>query len=257
MTSRRKFLRSMLYCSGILGTGLGGSLMARSAQPGGALSVKEWYMPDEGEPHLRTWMAFGAQADIWSHELLPAVQSNLALIANTIAKYEPVSVLVRKHEYDLARSMMNGNVSLVVAPMDDLWIRDTGPVFVVTEQGDKAAVDLNFNGWGEKQDYDKDAEVAALIAQNASVALLNTDLILEGGCIEVDGHGTAIITESCTLNSNRNPGVSKAQFEDALMPLLGLDKIHLVTRNQRQGYYGWPHRLLCPVYWSWYCGGCL
>jgi agmatine deiminase len=50
-------------------------------------------------------------------------------------------------------------------------------------------------------------------------------LRLEGGCIEVDGHGTAIITESCVLNGNRNPGVSKAQFEATLMPLLGLDKI--------------------------------
>lgn len=63
------------------------------------------------------------------------------------------------------------------------------------------------------------------MARQAGARVINTDLVLEGGCIEVDGQGTAIITESCVLNDNRNPGVSKAQFEDRLMPLLGLDKI--------------------------------
>nr|WP_326521020.1 agmatine deiminase family protein [Leptothoe kymatousa] len=63
------------------------------------------------------------------------------------------------------------------------------------------------------------------MAQQAGVSVINTELVLEGGCIEVDGHGTAIITESCVLNDNRNPGMAKAQFEDLLMPLLGLEKI--------------------------------
>ncbi|MEM7198057.1 MAG: agmatine deiminase family protein, partial [Pseudomonadota bacterium] len=70
-----------------------------------------------------------------------------------------------------------------------------------------------------------DGQVAGFVAQQAGVSVINTALVLEGGCIEVDGHGTAIITESCVLNDNRNPNVSKAQFEDLLMPLLGLDKI--------------------------------
>jgi len=49
--------------------------------------------------------------------------------------------------------------------------------------------------------------------------------VLEGGGIEVDGEGTAIITESCVLNANRNPGVSKAQCEAEPHRLLGLEKI--------------------------------
>jgi len=96
---------------------------------------------------------------------------------------------------------------------------------VLTEQGGKAAVNLNFNGWGRKQRHRQDARIADLVARKAGVKVMRTDLVLEGGCIEVDGDGTAIITGSCTLNSNRNPGVSKAEFTDRLMPLLGLDKI--------------------------------
>jgi agmatine deiminase len=184
-----------------------------------------WRMPDESEPHTRTWMAFGASAGIWGKKLLPEVQRSLALIANTIVKYEPVSMLVREAELAVAEKLLNDQVTIVPYTMNDLWIRDTGPTFVVDDAGQKAAINFNFNGWGNKQRHDLDKGVAPWVAKQAGVKVLGASLVMEGGCIEVDGHGTAIITESCILNKNRNPNVSKDQFEDLLMPLLGLDKI--------------------------------
>ena len=198
------------------------------ADPGGLTSVGDqgqWHMPDEGEPHQRTWMAFGASEEIWGEELLSEVRRNLATIAQAIAKYEPVTMLVRESETDLARELVGPDVEFIVAPLDDLWLRDTGPVFVSTAQGAQAGVDFNFNGWGEKQEFEQDAEVAGFVAQQAGVDALHTELVLEGGGIEVDGQGTAIITESCVLNPNRNPGVSKAEVEAELKRLLGLEKI--------------------------------
>jgi agmatine deiminase len=185
-----------------------------------------WRMPDESEPHTRTWMAFGASQTIWGKKLLPEVRRNLASIATTISRYEPVSMLVREADYDLAHDLMGkAAVKLIVAPLDDLWMRDTGAVFVINSAGKKAGVNFNFNGWGEKQVFKQDAKVAPLITEIAGVPLLDTDLILEGGGIEVDGHGTAIISESCVLNANRNSGVSKADCEAELKRLLGLQKI--------------------------------
>jgi agmatine deiminase len=185
----------------------------------------KWFMPDEGEPHLRTWMAFGASEPIWGKKLLPVVRRNLATIARSIARYEPVSMLVRAGEQGLARQLVGPEVDLIVAPLDDLWMRDTGPVFVLDPQGQKAAIDFNFNGWGEKQAFSQDAKVAGLVAGQAGVEILESQLVLEGGGLEVDGQGTAIITESCVLNPNRNPGVSKAKAEAELKALLGLKKI--------------------------------
>ena len=183
-------------------------------------------MPDEADPHQRTWMAFGANAKIWGRELLPEVQRNLATIARTIAQYEPVSMLVRQSDYALAKKLLGTSaVELIVCPINDLWMRDTGPVFVLTEAGAKAGVDFNFNGWSEKQAYELDAEVAGFVTERARVKSIQTNLVLEGGGIEVDGHGTAIITESCALNANRNPGVTKAACEAELKSLLGLEKI--------------------------------
>lgn len=213
---RRQFLMSSLALS-VTG------LMGMSTNSFAAQST--WRMPDESEPHTRTWMAFGASAGIWGKKLLPEVQRSLALIANTIVKYEPVSMLVREAELAVAEKLLNDQVTIVPYTMNDLWIRDTGPTFVVDDAGQKAAINFNFNGWGNKQRHDLDKGVAPWVAKQAGVKVLGTSLVMEGGCIEVDGHGTAIITESCVLNKNRNPNVSKDQFEDLLMPLLGLDKI--------------------------------
>ena len=183
-------------------------------------------MPDEAEPHARTWMAFGAHLDIWGRKLLPVVQQDLANIAMAIARFEPVSMLVRPNDMARASELLNGSrVELIDQMVDDFWVRDSGPVFVTNQQAQKAAVDFNFNGWGKKQKHAHDAKVAALVASRVGAPRLKTSLVLEGGGIEVDGHGTAIITESCVLNDNRNPGMSKAQFERELKRLLGLKKI--------------------------------
>ena len=182
-------------------------------------------MPEEGAVHERTWMAFGADAAVWGRRLLPKVRRNLAALARTIAQYEPVSMLVRESEYDLARDMVGDGVELAVSLLDDIWIRDTGPVFVIAGDGKKAAVDFNFNGWGEKQAYRNDAGVARLVASRAGVEVIDAGIIMEGGSIEVDGEGTAIITESSIINDNRNPDLTKNACQNILMPLLGLQKI--------------------------------
>ncbi|QDF66929.1 agmatine deiminase family protein [Shewanella sp. SNU WT4] len=218
MATRRRFIQSLGIISAV-------TMFCGPKELWAMSNNKAWFMPDESAPHLRTWMAFGASRKIWGKKLLPEVQRNLATIALTIAKFEPVSMLVRQSDFAVAKQLMGDKVELIVCPLDDLWMRDIGPVFVLNDSGYEAAIDFNFNGWGKKQDFDVDAGVAAFVADNADVDLITTQLILEGGGIEVDGEGTAIITQSCVLNDNRNPALSKAQVEAELKRLLGLDKI--------------------------------
>ena len=52
-----------------------------------------------------------------------------------------------------------------------------------------------------------------------------SDMIAEGGGITVDGEGTVITTESCFLNKNRNPNMSKKAVEDELCRTLGVEKV--------------------------------
>lgn len=191
------------------------NLLASATRPG---------MPDEGQSHTRTWMAFGASQVTWG-DMLAAVQMQLASVANTIARFEPVSMLVRPAEMDLARRLCGPGVELHACALDDLWMRDSGPCFVRQANGEVLALDFNFNGWGHKQAHKHDQRVAAHTAKLSGAKLKRCNLVLEGGAIEVDGAGTALMTESSILNENRNPGMSKQTAEARLKSLLGLQHI--------------------------------
>lgn len=238
MNTRRYFLRhcmvggSALAMGGMLAACGGGTPEIGPVTPappiisgGGVNQSDGWRMPDEAEAHKATWMAYGASSAVWTRAQVPQVQLALVRIANAIAAHEPVNMLVRPFELASARQLLDARVNLIAAEMDDLWIRDTGPVFVRKPNGERAGVKFNFNGWGNKQQFGKDGQVADAVAAQARVPLLATRLVLEGGALEVDGKGTAIITESCVLNGNRNPGWSKADCEAELQRLLGIRKV--------------------------------
>ncbi|MCE6981147.1 agmatine deiminase family protein [Pseudomonas frederiksbergensis] len=223
MSTRREFIKHVSVVAGLgaavsIGLGLK-PLNVQAATPG------VWRMPDEGDKHRRAFVAFGAQEAIWE-DFTPDVQAAIGLIARTIARYEPVTVFCRNNERGLAEEHCGTtDITYVTTELDDVWMRDIGANFVIDGAGGLGAVDFNFNGWGNKQQHGEDAQLAALVASNADADYLRSDLVGEGGGIEVDGHGTAIMTESSWINSNRNPDWSKAEVEQALKACLGLRKI--------------------------------
>ena len=220
MISRRRFSRQF---GGTLAVSFGSGVFHDMAQ-GIPQSQNTWTMPDESAPHRCTWMAFGADEEIWE-DLIDDVRQNLAAVAKAIVRYEPVMMLVRPEERKLAAKLCGEMVTLIETPLNDIWIRDTGPTFVLNANQQLRVVDLNFNGWGEKQDFDDDTRVAEFLAKQSKATHLTTYIVGEGGGIEVDGVGTAIITESCFVNDNRNPDVTKNAIESELKRLLGLKKI--------------------------------
>jgi len=225
MFTRRSLIKSAGLFLGVLL--FGKKIIAAS----NGLVKHSLFMPEEGYPHKKTWMAFVANDYIWSKQQIPEVKKNLALIAKTIAKYEPVSILVSPDDYQQALFLLGGldshnfPIKLIKFELDDLWLRDTGPTFVIGDNREKVAIDFNFNGWGNKQEHSRDAKVAKFIAKQSEAIIKRTNLVLEGGCFEIDGNGTAILTKSCVLNNNRNPQLSQHQVEQELKALLGLRKI--------------------------------
>ncbi|MDH0646589.1 agmatine deiminase family protein [Pseudomonas sp. GD03858] len=218
MPTRRTFLQLSLAAG--IGAGLGLPMgVARAADP------ERWFMPDEGEKQQRAYIAFGAQDDIWE-DFTEDVQAALGRIARAIAAYQPVTVFCRASERDIAEEECGShNITYVETELDDIWMRDIGANFVVDDDGELAAVDFNFNGWGGKQQHRYDSKLAKRVAKLAGAQYQRSGLVGEGGGIEVDGHGTGIMTESSWINDNRNPGWSKAQVEAELKERLGLRKI--------------------------------
>ncbi|WP_306326245.1 agmatine deiminase family protein [Streptomyces venezuelae] len=193
---------------------------ARAASAAGTFRV-----PVEDARHTRTWMAWPDSTSIWG-STLSGVQADIALIARTVAKYEPVVMCANSGSAARARQLCGPTVTVISSiPVDDCWMRDSGPVFRTDGAGGLDAVGLNFNGWGNKQTHARDALVAGRVASYAGVPITYADLVGEGGAIEQDGAGTLMATRSSLVNRNRNPGVSERQLEAAMCAAYGASKV--------------------------------
>ncbi|MCA6091690.1 agmatine deiminase family protein [Streptomyces sp. SCA3-4] len=181
-------------------------------------------MPSESLPHARTFMGWPPARSVWGRDT-PAVREDVAALARTVADYEPVVLLAAPGDVKGARAACGGAVEVVPVPVDDLWLRDTGPVFVTDPAGAVAGVDFRFNGWGGKQAHSRDGLVARRVLETSGIPRIEAPVVAEGGSLETDGVGTLLATESSLVNENRNPGLSRDDVEAALTGLLGIRKV--------------------------------
>lgn len=186
-----------------------------------------WMMPAEWSPHAATWMVWPHNQALWESGwgvTLAEVQIDFARVANAIARFEPVKLVVDPSAISRARELCGTNIELIELVVNDSWCRDSGPSFVCHPQLGTAGVSWRFNAWGGKSAHDLDESLARRILNNQGLEGFCTSLANEGGAIHVDGEGTLITTESVLLNPNRNPGISKAEIEQIFTRLLGVQK---------------------------------
>jgi agmatine deiminase len=183
-------------------------------------------MPAEWAPHERTLMAWPCRTELWG-AVLGRARADTAAVANAIAAFEPVTMVARPADAAAARAALAGAVGVVALEIDDSWLRDNGPVFVLDEDtGERSAVHFGFNAWGERfAGYARDAAVGAVLAERLGDPVRRAPLVLEGGSIAVDGSGTLLTTEQCLLHPNRNPGLDRAAIEAVLREHLGVRRV--------------------------------
>lgn len=182
-------------------------------------------MPAEWAPHSGCWMGWPKRESIW-HGHMEAARDDYARVAQAIARFEPLTMLADSEHVADASSRCGSTVRVVAIPMDDSWLRDSGPTFVLDAAGERAATLFTFNAWGAKcQPFDKDAAVGARVAAFAAAPAFRSELVVEGGAFLSDGEGTLITAESCVLNPNRNPGWTKARADAELRAMLGVQKV--------------------------------
>jgi agmatine deiminase len=190
--------------------------------------------PAEWSQHVALWTAFPADGDLWRDNLAPA-QAEVATMVRALAAAGPdgrpgdrVRVLVHQAEAIATAKMMFGDVAEIVpAAYGDIWLRDTGPIFLTGNR----ALGFTFNGWGGKYVLDHDDKVGALVAKAAGAGLTRIAKVLEGGAIDWDGEGTVLTTRECLLNDNRNPGMTEAQVEAFLRETLGMARTIWIDRG--------------------------
>jgi agmatine deiminase len=186
-------------------------------------------MPPEWAPHERTVMGWPTRTRVESlwHDQLDAARSAHAVVARTVARFEPVTVVADPDDLDDASRRCGDEVEVVGLPVDDSWLRDSGPVVVRAPDGSRHAVHFGFNAWGDAfRPWDRDAEVGGLVADRLGIGVHDaTDFVLEGGSIAVDGQGILATTERCLLNPNRNPDLDRDEVEERLRQWLGATEV--------------------------------
>ena len=182
-------------------------------------------MPQESDPHERTFMQWPSSVKTYGGtKYLYDVQDSIADIANAIAKFEPVVLLANTEEVKHARKLLDEGVEIWPIEAQDLWCRDSGPTFVVSTGGTLAVSELNFNGWGAKQDVSFDSRIARRVATEMGLEIFDSGVIGEGGGVETDGAGTLLAHESSWVNKNRNAG-SRDEIEKMLLEALGAERM--------------------------------
>jgi agmatine deiminase len=195
-------------------------------------AVLGYRMPAEWEPHTATWLSWPRREGISFPDSFDRVMPALRAMVEALVESEQVCINICNgaHEAE-AREVLRGlameRISFHLVPTNEPWCRDHGPIFLTREIDPKfAVVDWDYNAWGNKYPpFDLDEVAPTRVAKILDVPVFYPGMILEGGAIDVNGAGALLTTESCLLNKNRNPNLSREEIEQRLRDYLGVRDI--------------------------------
>ena len=195
-------------------------------------------MPAEWEPHAATWLSWPRREGISFPDAYDRVMPTFHKMVAALLTSEPVCINVMNgaHEAE-ARAVLDElpqeRLTYYTIPTNEPWCRDHGPIFLTRDEDPRLAIiDWGHNAWGGKYPpFDLDDAVPTRVAEALGLPVYDGDMILEGGSIDVNGAGALLTTESCLLNENRNPGMTREQIEQRMRDFLGVHEIFWLSRG--------------------------
>jgi agmatine deiminase len=199
-------------------------------------------MPAEWEPHTATWLAWPHETTDWPGKCTP-IRWVYTEIIKALARNEVVNLIVppgdtsAKHALRAAE-VDSSRVRLGEFQTDRSWVRDSGPIFVVNDSGEKGAIDWRFNAWAKYPNWTHDDGIPAYAASACGMRRWQPQcrgwrVVLEGGSIDVNGQGRMLTTEECLLSTTqqRNPPMDRADYEQAFADNLGVREVIWLNRG--------------------------
>jgi agmatine deiminase len=226
--------------------------------------------PAEWTDHEAVWIGWPSAADLWEDWLAPAQAEVGEFVAAILfpdpddergerSRGERVRLVCRGEEARVAAEAFRlgladpSRVDIFEAPIGDVWLRDTGPIFVDEASGaiGLSASAFRFNGWGGKYLLPEDDRIAEILAAEAGARLRRFDAFVgEGGAIDIDDGGVVVTTRQCLLNKNRNPGMSEKDVEGVLREAIGATKViwldEGMVRDHTDGHVDNLARFIAP-----------
>lgn len=201
-------------------------------------------MPAEWERHSATWLAWPHKRSDWPGKFRPIPWVYTEII-RALTRHERVNLIVRGPRMrERARRMLTaagadiGRVFFFEFPTDRSWLRDSGPIFIRTESGERAVLDWHFNAWAKYPDWTHDDRVPSFVAEHLGLRRFEPRyhgwrVVLEGGSIDVNGRGLLLTTEECLLSSTqqRNPPFDRRDYEQVFADYLGVQRVLWLNRG--------------------------
>jgi agmatine deiminase len=200
-------------------------------------------LPAEWEPQSGLMLTWPHPDTDW-HPVMHEVEP--VFVEITVAASRRQTVIIACHdqahtqyvgELLTARGVPPAGYRLYLAPSNDSWARDHGPIGTWCDHRPQL-LDFTFNGWGNKYSADLDNRITSRLHQAGAFGhtpLQAIDFVLEGGSIETDGQGTLLTTSTCLLSPRRNPGLKKPEIENRLRQYLNVHRILWLEHGHLQG----------------------
>lgn len=209
-------------------------------------TTASYYFPAEESEHEGTWLTWphkyaykqfyyfgeeGIDGEVYVEMLEPTwIEMTKALhtgetvhiVAYNQEEQDRIAALLEENGVDLAK------IDFVIIETDDVWARDSGPIFTIKNGETLAVANFIFDGYGseiEPEYYAKDAQLAANIASLKGFDLIDINMVLEGGSVEVDGNGTLIAAKSSVVGTERNTEMTVEEVEMFLEHYFGVTNI--------------------------------
>jgi agmatine deiminase len=220
-------------------------------------------MPAEWEPHAATWIAWPHNREDWPGKFAP-IPWVYTEIVRLLSRSEPVHIVVRDGAMRRrASDRLNSagvdleRVRFFKAATDRVWLRDSGPTFVVRDRGTPAAqagegaegpadhiglIEWKFNAWAKYENYRDDRRLPRRLSKwlglprwvpRVEQGGRRIRVVMEGGAFDVNGRGSVLTTEECLLGEvqARNPGLGREEVEGILADYLGARHVIWLDRG--------------------------
>ncbi len=196
-----------------------------------------YFFPAEWERHEATWLTWPYLDDSFPGKL-QEIYSPYCKFITYLSRGEQIRLIIPSQaEANKAMGMITkaeahiDRIEFFIHPTNDVWCRDHGPAFLVNSfaKFPKIIVDWDFNAWGGKYPSELDNKIPSFIAEKLNLPLYRPGIVMEGGSVDFNGSGSLLTTESCLLNPNRNPHLTREKIEEYLRNYYGVEQILWLT----------------------------